>query len=303
MDFKLENVSCLICGEKAQKPFLSEVKDRFNLEQGFQLVSCKSCDFTYLSPRLNEHKISTIYNYSEYQPHTLSNSLSDRLYKIIRTINLKNKNRLISKLTIPGSLLDIGSGTGEFLQEMKESGWDVSGMEVVEEAQKQIQKKGLTVYSDLNQIDVQFNVITLWHVLEHIHRVQDLFSDIYRLLSDDGYLIIAVPNIESFDAQFYKDSWAALDAPRHLYHFRVKDLDLLLRQNKFKLKRVSPLLYFDPWYNALLSEQINSKIRQRPLGVGALLRAITIGKISFLLSVLNRKKSASPVYIAVKIEG
>ena len=125
-------------------------------------------------------------------------------------------------------------------------------------------------------------------------------DNLKRLLSDDGFLIIAVPNIDSIDAKFYKDNWIALDTPRHLYHFRPNDIVSLLDKYNFEVKQISNRLYFDVWYNVLLSAQHQSKIESRKTSLWDLLKAASIGKLSFLNGLINPLKASSPIYIAQK---
>ena len=206
---------------------------------------------------------------------------------------------MIENLFKSGSLLDIGCGTGEFLLEMKGHNWQVSGMETAPEARGQAVNHDLQIYDSLDQIEGQFDIITMWHVLEHVHRLDHLAQNIKRLLKEDGYLLLAVPNLCSFDAGYFGPYWVALDAPRHLYHFRPQDITRLLQQWQIKLVRVRSLLYYDSWYNALLSAKLKGKIKNRP-EILSFFEALIIGKISFISGFLNGAKSASPVYIAKK---
>jgi hypothetical protein len=127
--------------------------------------------------------------------------------------------------------------------------------------------------------------------------IEDLFKNIQRLLKTDGILILAVPNISSYDAKHYKNSWVALDAPRHLYHFRPEDISALLSKNNLQIIRTSALLYFDPWYNTLLSAKLKADVSGKSLP-RYLFGALFAGKWSFIKGLLNSSKSSSPVFIA-----
>ncbi|TFG94302.1 MAG: class I SAM-dependent methyltransferase, partial [Calditrichales bacterium] len=208
-----------------------------------------------------------------------------------------NKRRLIGKYKQAGQLLDIGCASGEFLLEMKQHGWQISGMETAPEAREIARQQKITVFETLDELSGSFDVITMWHVLEHVHRIADLFKNIKRLLTADGLLVFAIPNIDSRDGRYYKNHWVALDTPRHLYHFRPQDIEHLLKNYGFELIRISPLLYFDPWYNALLSSRLKSDYQPRSAIVN-LLEAGTIGKLSFLNGLINPRRCASPVYVA-----
>ena len=229
MSIRLEEVNCLICNSHDNDILYDAVPDRFSPDKRFTEVKCRNCGFVFLSPRPMEEEMAEFYDLEEYQPHNLSKtSLFDRLYRKIRIKNSINKRKLIEKHLNTGNLLDIGCGTGDFLSEMKAHNWFVSGMETAPDARKIAEDKDIKIADELWKVEKSFDVITMWHVLEHVHRVENMFDNIKRLLKPEGYLIIAVPNIESLDARFYKYNWVALDAPRHLYHFRPRDISDLL---------------------------------------------------------------------------
>jgi 2-polyprenyl-3-methyl-5-hydroxy-6-metoxy-1,4-benzoquinol methylase len=154
--------------------------------------------------------------------------------------------------------MDIGCGTGEFLNSCQKNNYQTTGIEPNEKARKfAIEKFGLTVFdeSKLNIFSPStFDVVTMWHVLEHVHKLKERMEQINRLLKPDGTLIIAVPNSDSFDAGKYYDFWAAYDLPRHLYHFTQESIKKLAKRNNFSVKTIIPLK-FDAFYISLLSEK------------------------------------------------
>jgi len=293
-----ENVNCLICDSRQLEAFYAEVPDRFNPESTYREVICSSCGFVFLSPRPVEEEMSRFYDLQDYHPHHLTEtSLVDRIYTRVRRINSANKRKLINKYFGSGNLLDIGCGTGDFLMEMKKNNWLVHGHETAGEALEIAAAKGLQVTDQLWKVEGRFDIITLWHVLEHIHRVDNLFANIKRLLMPGGYLLIALPNRESLDAHYYKNYWSALDAPRHLYHFRPGDVEKLLKQYGLELVKISSLLYYDAWYNVLLSAKLKAVLQNKSI-VSQLPAALVIALLSFIRGISNAKKCASPVYIA-----
>ena len=298
----LEKSSCIICDESQNSAFYETVNNRLNIDETFTIVRCNSCGFKYLNPRPTLSAIEKYYDMEEYHPHKITNeSILDKIYTKVREININVKKKLLNKLcTQKGKLLDVGCGTGEFLVAMKKYGWDVTGMETAKEARGIASKDDIFVYDDLNKIEGHFDIITMWHVLEHIHDVSGLMKSLNGLLSDSGFLIIAVPNIDSLDSKFYKSEWVALDTPRHLYHFRPDDIQILLDKNNFELINISKRLYFDVWYNVLLSAQLQSKIAGRKISIWDLIKAATIGKLSFFSGLINPSKSSSPIYISRK---
>jgi len=252
--------SCLICNSKEYAPFL-EVPNRFNVLESFILVRCSTCGFVYLWPVPEE--IEKYYEDEGYQPHQeKAETFTDRLYRWIRVINLNTKRHLIEKYHKKDLLLDYGCGTGEFLLHMKNAGWSVQGAEPSEKARSVGIQNGLDIKKDINQISGSFNVITLWHVLEHIENAHEVIDSLSRKLTPDGILIIAVPNRDSLDARVYKSHWVAFDAPRHLYHFRPQDMVRFLEPHHLRIvsKRI---LFFDTWFNTLLSWQTESAMSQK----------------------------------------
>jgi SAM-dependent methyltransferase len=298
MTLKTEYADCLICKNSEHSTLFNNVPDRFNINQPYKIVRCTRCDFVYLSPRPVEEISSEFYDLEEYHPHQLSQqSLMDKIYVWIRDKNSQNKRRLIEQYKMQAKILDIGCGTGEFLLEMKKHNWDVTGMETAPEALNRAQEKDLIIFDALQKIPGNFEVISMWHVMEHIYQIADLFEQIKRLLAAGGILILTVPNINSFEAGYYKNNWVALDAPRHLYHFRPVDIEKLLHMNGFEITKISSKLYFDTWYNVLLSAAQKASTK----GKSTLLyypEAAVVGKLSFLAGMFNARKSASPIYIA-----
>ena len=220
------------------------------------------------------------------------------LYHSIRKFTLYLKKSLVQNQTKKksGKILDIGCGTGAFLNTMKESGWNITGLEPDETASKKakslynIQTQSPTTLFELSE--KQFDAITMWHVLEHVHQLEQYMLQLRKILKDDGTLFIAVPNYLSFDASYYKEFWAAYDVPRHLYHFSPKSMDVLVEKFGMKVKTVRRM-WFDSFYVSMLSENYKGN----KLG---LIRAVIIGKLSNLKSFLNRKKCSSVIYVIQK---
>jgi len=296
----MENIDCVVCGESNNSPYYESVQNRLKIGETFKIVQCNNCGFKYLNPRPTIESIKEYYDVEEYHPHKISKeSLIDKIYLKVRDININAKKKILNKLSHQNkSLLDVGCGTGEFIEAMKKDSWDAAGMETAKEARDIANRDDIKIYDDLKNINDKFHIITLWHVLEHMHDVPELMDNLNRLLADDGYLIIAVPNIDSIDAKFYKEQWIALDTPRHLYHFRPKDIISLLDKFNFEVKRIDNRLYFDVWYNALLSAQHHAQVGNRNISILDLFKAGVIGKLSFFNGLINPLKSSSPIYIA-----
>jgi 2-polyprenyl-3-methyl-5-hydroxy-6-metoxy-1,4-benzoquinol methylase len=233
----------------------------------FGVMQCDSCGFRFTNPHPDEREMGKYYLAEDYISHSdTSKGIVNKLYQIVRNYTIGKKVKLINKLARSqkpeaGSLLDIGCGTAEFLHACKQNGWNVTGIEPSEVARKNAQHKyGITPLPQEKLLALtgkKFDVISLWHVLEHIHQLDKTLEQINKLLRDEGVLIIAVPNCDSWDAKKYGTYWAAWDVPRHLYHFTKKDIETLFKRYGFKLTEILPMK-FDSFYVSLLSEKYKS---------------------------------------------
>jgi 2-polyprenyl-3-methyl-5-hydroxy-6-metoxy-1,4-benzoquinol methylase len=250
---------CLVCGSDSFEPFLV-CKDYTVSQQNFNIVSCKSCGFKFTNPRPENSVIGDYYKAEEYVSHSnTTKGVVNKLYHSVRNYTLKQKLKLISSYVSRGTMLDYGCGTGMFLNVCKNDGWETYGMEPDDNARKMSIEKGLDVFSDKEKVsdriaDKKFNAITLWHVLEHVTDMEATLSFFKSKLNDDGVLIIAVPNHVSYDAQYYKEFWAAYDVPRHLHHFDINSMTSLVEKAGFKFKESKPMK-FDSFYVSMLSEK------------------------------------------------
>jgi 2-polyprenyl-3-methyl-5-hydroxy-6-metoxy-1,4-benzoquinol methylase len=253
----MEQISnCPVCQKNTFEKYL-EVQDYTVSQEKFQIVACKSCGFKFTNPRPDENEIGEYYKAESYISHTnTSEGLIAKIYHAVRKYTLKGKLNLINSIyPQKGKLLDVGCGTGMFLNEARENGWKVNGIEpdsgarqIAEEINKATIKTEI-LSSFQNE---QFNIITMWHVLEHIHLLNETVDWLKERLSENGSLIIAVPNHKSKDAEIYQAQWAAYDVPRHLYHFSQKSIKQLFEQKGFRLEKTLPMK-FDSFYVSMLS--------------------------------------------------
>jgi 2-polyprenyl-3-methyl-5-hydroxy-6-metoxy-1,4-benzoquinol methylase len=256
----MESVAnCPICNSDSFAPFI-ECKDYTVSKNTFAIVQCKSCGFKLTSPRPEEAEAGKYYQSEDYVSHSnTSKGLVNKLYQQARKITLRRKLKLITSVSgkQQGNLLDLGCGTGEFLNTCKQSGWNVKGIEPSPDARAFAAKQyGLEV-QETDKWDFagnSFDVVSAWHVLEHVYKLEETAKQVKRMLSPSGTFIVALPNCNSADADFYKQYWAAYDVPRHIWHFTPKDVKAFFEKQGFTLKEVLPMP-LDAYYICMLSEK------------------------------------------------
>jgi len=245
-------------------------------------------------------QIGRYYQSEEYLSHGTSDpGLLQRIYTAARGWAISRKHALIRRHQPSGRVLDMGCGTGEFLAHLATQGYLAQGVEPSLKARERaIAQHGLHVVPSVEQIQQRefYQVITLWHVLEHVPDVRATFKQLFALLADRGLLVIAVPDRESWDAQHYGPHWAAWDVPRHLSHFRRSDLLRLMHEHGFEVV-AQEHMWLDAYYIALLSE----KYRGHGPMIGTLLASIK-GTWSNLLAALGKRPTSSSLVIARKRE-
>jgi len=291
---------CPICKHGHFENFLI-CKDHSLSGESFAIVECKNCNFKFTNPRPDAKSIISYYESDSYVSLSdKDNNLVNFLYRQVRKYTLKKKLHLINSLSKSKkkNLLDMGCGAGHFLQTCKEGGWNAVGVESNPMGKQKTEKKiGVeNVYAEIKQLpaDQKFNIISFWHVLEHIHDLEKSLKSLKKRLTKKGRLVIALPNNASFDAQFYKNFWAGYDVPRHLYHFRKKDIKLLAKNLGFKLIKSYPMK-LDAYYVSLLSEKYKSG-RNSTTGKD-FFRALIIGRKSNKWAKSNKDEYSSLIHV------
>ncbi|NVO18609.1 MAG: class I SAM-dependent methyltransferase [Bacteroidetes bacterium] len=281
---------CPVCNSGKLESFLT-CNDHFLTKNQFTIVKCLDCSLKFTNPRPEANQLGAYYKSNEYISHSNSKKgLFNQVYQKIRKYTIHKKYKLISRNSTSGTILDIGCATGEFLHYMKSRNWKTLGIEPDENARKSaILNYQLEVFDEsyLEQIPTgSIDVVSMWHVLEHVANLQQRMISIKRLLKPGGLLLIAVPNPESYDAFIYQSFWAGYDVPRHLYHFSPQSIAKLLTLNEFKLAGTKPMK-FDSFYVSLLSEKyMNGKmnwIRSGWIGICSNFKAIKTGNYSSLI--------------------
>jgi len=239
-----------------KKHFLT-VKDHSVSKEIFDLYYDEELDMLITSPQPELQNLGRYYESEDYISHTDNKrSLFEKAYHFVKNIALQNKLNLInSQQPQKGKILDIGAGTGDFLLTAKNDGWETIGVEPSDRAKNIAKQKGISFVEEISALENHsLDVITMWHVLEHVPDLENQIKELKRLLKPTGTLIIAVPNYKSFDANHYQTFWAAYDVPIHFWHFSKKSIQLLFERVDMELEKILPMK-FDSFYVSLLSEK------------------------------------------------
>ena len=278
------------------------VQDKSVSQETFTIQQCQGCGFQFTNPRPDAASIGKYYESDAYVSHNSgAQGLVNQVYRVARYFTVRRKVALITKLNggQKGRLLDYGCGTGHFLAGAKKAGWQVTGLEPNARARQDaagrvgqsIQEP--TVLTTL--APASFDVVTLWHVLEHVHTLNETLEQLIRVLRPGGKLLIAVPNVESLDAQHYGPDWAAYDVPRHLYHFGPGAMRQLLARHGLALRQLLPMP-LDAYYVSMLSERLRPAEQ-----AGGLLTVLRAGYASNQYAAQHNTQYSSVLYVAERL--
>ena len=291
--------SCPICTSDLIQEQLS-AKDYTVSQKQFSIWQCNACTVRFTQDVPGQDAIGEFYASENYISHSdTKKGIINSLYHLVRKRTLGSKRRLVINEVgmLKGEILDIGCGTGAFLNTMKEAGWFINGLEPDALARtKAVELYDIHPQSSEKLFDLKpstFNAITMWHVLEHVHELHAYIKKIGELLAPNGKLFIAVPNYTSTDAEMYDEHWAAYDVPRHLYHFSPQSMEKLVSMHGLKITSLKPM-WFDSFYVSMLSEQYKN-------GKENILKAVYNGFISNLKAWGDVKKCSSVIYIVSKV--
>lgn len=287
---------CPLCNSTSSELYVSAL-DHHLTQRPFAIIRCTTCGFHFTNPRPSPSELGHYYSSDTYISHNNSGGgVVAKLYYWARRRALHGKLKTIRRLTDGRSLLDYGCGAGTFLAHMHRNGFRVKGIEPNDAARQTATYNGsLVVVPSLSALHGEtFSVITLWHVLEHVHDLPETLTKLRSSLDPNGVLVIAVPDLTSWDAGHYAQHWAALDVPRHLSHFRPEDMQRLAQAHGLRI-RSTQRLWLDAFYISMLSEKYRGR---RP--VLSLLLGCVVGCYSNLVSLLTGRSSSSTIHVLEK---
>jgi 2-polyprenyl-3-methyl-5-hydroxy-6-metoxy-1,4-benzoquinol methylase len=289
---------CPVCDSAAIKNVL-QVKDHTVSGESFTIAECQSCTLRFTQDVPDENTIAPYYKSEDYISHTnTAKGFINSIYHSVRKRTIEQKRKLVEKDTgiKKGKMLDVGSGIGSFVNEMKQRGWDATGLEPDADARKvakELYGIELADMAKFYQLPAgYFDAITLWHVLEHVHDLSKYIQQLKMLLKEKGRLFIAVPNYTAADAKNYKEYWAAYDVPRHLYHFSPQSIETLMKKNGLQVLKYKPMWY-DSFYISLLSSKYKN-------GKTNWLAAFWNGLRSNIVAMTDNRKCSSVIYVIGK---
>ena len=295
---KLHIDTCPLCGNKRFEKVMT-CTDHYATNEPFDICRCMSCGFLFTQDVPDESEIGRYYESPDYISHTdTRKGLANRLYHYVRQYMLRRKAHLIKRCCglSRGRLLDIGTGTGYFPHFMSQCGWRISAIEKSPQARAFARERfGLEVDAPEalgGYEEKSFDVVTLWHVMEHLQHLNETWERLYSLLDERGILVVAVPNPTSFDARYYKERWAAYDVPRHLWHFAPAVMQQFGAKHGFTLVERHPMP-FDAFYVSMLSE------RYRNSGL-PFVKGMFSGIEAGLASAVKKERSSSMIYVFQK---
>ncbi|HNW97583.1 MAG TPA: class I SAM-dependent methyltransferase [Bacteroidales bacterium] len=271
--------------------------DFFLTKEKFNLVKCNKCDFIFINPRPENYKLGQYYNSPDYISHSgTEKGIINKIYKIVRQHTHNKKYKLINSFSKKKNVLDIGCASGELLSLFKKNNWKTLGLEPNEEARNFAKNQYNIDVIDEVQISTlhndSFDNITLWHVLEHVPDLNTRIKELKRILTPEGFLFVAVPHCDSFDAGYYKEYWAAYDVPRHLYHFTPITLEKIFNKHGFSIVKKLPMK-FDSYYVSMLSEKYKT-------GKQSIIKGFITGYLSNKKAKSKKYSYSSQIYVLKK---
>jgi SAM-dependent methyltransferase len=306
--FTMETARCPLCGGD-RRSLIAAAPDREAPppQPFFTVVRCRRCDICYTNPRPRAADIERFYydDYTPHQPpHNPAKKADPRSKSLLRFFGKKRPNWERGEIDRIGQcrLLDFGCGSGAFLKRMNDRGWQAVGLDFSEKAVKYICDE-LKIPAFVGTLPnpvfppQSFDLVTLWHSLEHVHQPLETLREVYNLLAPGGKILVALPNIDSAPFRWFGSAWYGLDLPRHLTHFTPATLRMMMDLAGFEFEAMQ-MTRHSYW----LRQSVQLAIRRDT--ISPLLRLLKFRLTSSLVSKLYllAGKSDSFVVIARKVD-
>ncbi len=295
---------CPLTGS-AETRFICHAVDTACSGETFEIWEDTASGIRFTHPAPGPDEIGRYYEFDAYLSHGTEHAgITGKLYASVRNMMLSRKYRMLNPLPSVSEsssfrMLDIGCGDGTFAGycAQKNPDWEIFGVEPSASAAETAKQRvgNLQLYTSAQDVpaDKPFHLVTAWHALEHIHDLNDMMRHVHNLLEPNGIFCVALPNFRSRDCERYKNSWAAYDVPRHLWHFSPEAFTAFARKHGFTLLR-KHRLPFDPFYVSLLSEPSERSFIRRGFSAGFAATASTIS------SLADIDRSSSVTYVLKK---
>ena len=285
---------CPVCGNENHNHWRSGIDHNVSKDT-FNIVECNKCGFRFTNPVPSENTIGNYYKSENYISHSSTKKgLINKVYHVVRNRAIKQKEQLAKRYAQNKTILDIGCGTGDFLGYCKNQNWKTKGLEPDADARSLALKNNGVETESLDALrsieDGSYDIISMWHVLEHVYNLNDDISEYKRILKSGAHLIVAVPNCSSHDSDHYQEHWAALDLPIHLYHFQPKNIEDLFQKHGMELVEILPMK-FDSYYISMVSEKYKG---------GNIFSGFWRGFVSNMKAKRNKNTYSSQIYVLKK---
>jgi len=256
----IDESACCICGGTRFERWFDLPGTRFGIER------CVSCGLGVMVPMLTANEVASFYAAGYYGSDGTKFGLWTE--GLVRFVARRRTTFLRRHLPHGGRVLDVGCGRGVVASPLAAAGYDVTGIEILREAVRGIDDRVHVVIADsLHDTSLpkeQFDLVLLWHVLEHLANPVETLAEIHRILRPGGRLVVAVPNFSSWQARWTGPAWFHLDPPRHLFHFPLTALRTLLTRSGFDVQRThhfslrqNPFGWLQSLINRLMPKQRN----------------------------------------------
>jgi 2-polyprenyl-3-methyl-5-hydroxy-6-metoxy-1,4-benzoquinol methylase len=249
---------CRFCGSENTKEFLLSFnmhgRHIIDKDDKFKLRKCLSCDCIFVSGiEINKEYYDKYYE-ADYYSADKDDGFLIKTWSLIYKLLFNKKESIIlgyfkntkNKL----SILDIGCGNGNFLISLDSKKFEKNGVEINPQGIKICEENGINIYKKsiecIDFVEKKFDIITLWHVMEHLENPQIIFEKLRKIIKDDGILIFQVPNNESMGFKFGKENWFHLDSPRHLAIPNKKTIEIICKKNGLRIIDIKNEFYDYP---------------------------------------------------------